>query len=636
MPKSEFLKLGIHNYPDMHGYIKYLHFDREEEGRAYEKTEEVVLQIRIPRYIGTAKLNLRLVDERLNTEKMVDCKWTSLNFGYDEYEVTVNEDVGLYFFSIEMFGISHLYGYKDKGNRISFSENSNGNLFQISISDFKYDAPWDIYGGIIYHIFVDRFSRSGKSKIRDDGVFIEDWYSLVPEYPEYPGAYMKNNAFFGGDLIGIEERVDYLLSLGVSAIYLSPIFESKSNHKYDTADYMKIDEGFGGDKAFISLLKKCREANIKIIIDAVFNHTGSDSVYFNKNNSYDSIGAYQSKESKFYGWYSFKSYPNEYESWWGIDILPRINTLKSECSNYFVGENGVVDKYCDMGVYGLRLDVADELSDEFIRAIKNVQNKHNKASLLYGEVWEDASNKVAYNQRKRYYLGDELDGVMNYPLREGIIDFLRFGRTEKLEYAIIEVMMNMPKRIRDACMNLLGSHDTPRIITALAGELQDGKTNKYLHSACMNEEEYEKGRSLLCMAYAILATLPGVPSLFYADEAGMQGYSDPFNRRCYPWGREDKKIIEFYRKIGKIRRENNVYKQGSFLLKVLRSDLLIFERYDANNRYVTFVNNSEFEKGVAFFEFTTELITNISGKEFSVAPLTVAIFCLEKREENEK
>lgn len=194
----------------------------------------------------------------------------------------------------------------------------------------------------------------------------------MPEYPAYPGAPLKNNRFYGGTLLGIIDKLEYIRSLGVDTIYLSPIFDAASNHKYDTADYMSVDSMFGGEKAFKALIKKAHEYGIGIILDGVFNHTGSDSIYFNKYGHYKTLGAYQSKKSKYYSWYDFKNYPDEYTAWWGIDILPRIHPDKPDCRKYFVGKDGVIAKYASMGIDGFRLDVADELSDDFIAEIKGV------------------------------------------------------------------------------------------------------------------------------------------------------------------------------------------------------------------------------------------------------------------------
>jgi glycosidase len=227
-------------------------------------------------------------------------------------------------------------------------------------------------------------------------------------------------------------------------------------------------------------VSEAKEKGIGILLDGVFNHTGSDSVYFNQKGRFPSIGAAQSPDSPYYSWYHFYSYPDSYECWWNIDILPRINPGEPSCAAYFVGEGGIIDRWASIGIAGMRLDVADELPDDFIANIKARLSLKNPESLLYGEVWEDASNKIAYDKRKQYYLGNELDGAMNYPLRDGILRYLREGNVSSMRYYIDEVMPNTPRRILHTQMNLIGTHDTLRAITALVGESPEGHTNAEL------------------------------------------------------------------------------------------------------------------------------------------------------------
>lgn len=609
------------------GEFCFFHNQKATLSGAYEIDEKAKLNIKIPRSLGAKRVTLNLYDENNRALVSLSGKYKDNTHTFDIFDIHIPIDmlgVGLYFFSIEIFGISgRSYAIKE-GNRLRFSL-SKDSLFQLSVSDFKYEVADTHLGGIIYHVFVDRFNRGGNAPIKEGTVFVDNWNSPIPEIPEYPGAPLKNNYFYGGTLIGITKKLEYLQSLGVSIIYLSPIFDSSSNHKYDTGDYMRVDESFGGDRALANLIKKAKSLGIYIILDGVFNHTGADSVYFNRYGNYSSIGAYQSKDSVYYPWYDFQEYPNKYTSWWGIEILPRINPNVAECGNFFVGDGGVIEKYAKMGVSGFRLDVVDELSDEFVESIKAKLNEYNKKSILYGEVWEDASNKIAYGTRKKYYLGSELDGVMNYPLRQGIIDFLRSGKTERLRYAILDVTQNAPKRIRDMQMNIIGTHDTERIITVLGGESSVGKNNAYLAQKRMSEEEYSIGKKRLLCAYAILATLPGIPSIYYGDEVGMEGYGDPFNRLTFPWSKEDKEILDFYKKIGKIRRGHKIYVSGDFNLLYLSSDLLIFSRYNKNYAYITVINNSENEIDIEISTPSLSLINNEKTSRYKIPGVTSEI-----------
>lgn len=628
--KTDFLRIQDAEYMSVVGKIDYTHTKKNQSGTAYSTDEGVSLFLHLPRVIGTSELRLILMDEGLKANLLsFSGKWMESIGNDDIYKVVIPKGklcVGLYFFYFEINGYSSFYGFKN-GNNIYFSNKKEGReAFQLTIYSPEYNAPSEKYGGIIYHIFVDRFCRGGDVKPKDDAVMIEDWGSEIVEYPSYPGAFLKNNTFYGGTLYGVASKLDYLEQLGVNTIYLSPVFDAYSNHKYDTGDYSHVDSMFGGDEALAELISKAKKRNIGVILDGVFNHTGSDSIYFNKSGKYDSTGAYQSKKSQYYSWYRFQAHPEKYTCWWGIDILPRIHPDEPSCAEYFVGTNGIIEKYAELGIDGFRLDVADELSDEFISQIKAALNRKNTSSILYGEVWEDASNKIAYDKRKKYYLGNELDGVMNYPVRTGIIEYIKFKHTDALRYALMEVFPNMPKRIRDAAMNLLGTHDTERILTVLGGEDPKEKTNAQLCKLRMTPVDYSLAIKRLCSAYTVVATLPGIPSIYYGDEAGIEGYSDPFNRRTYPWGKENLKLLDHYKAIGKIRREFDVYKCGEFKLLHLTDKLLAFERIDGNKRFITVYNNSNEAIPILFDKKTKDLLTEQTGWYFSLEPESATIF----------
>ena len=616
------------------GKVCFAHNEKYSSSSAFEISEAAKVRILLPRLLGVVSASVRIFNESLDIEEhKISACWIDSEKEYDVYEADMelaNIGVGLYFFFIEIDSqCGKLYGYKRGREMIFTPDYSTESFYQLSVSDFKYKKSDGNLGGIIYHVFVDRFNKGGDVVPKPGTITDDDWH-VIPEYPLYPGAPLKNNHFYGGTLWGIIDKLDYLSSLGVSTIYLSPVFDAASNHKYDTGDYMTVDLMFGGDEALIKLIRKAKEKGIGIILDGVFNHTGSDSLYFNREGNYDSVGAYQSQKSKYFSWYDFKDYPDKYTCWWGIDILPRIHPDKPSCRKYFLGKDGVVEKYASLGIDGFRLDVADELSDDFISEIKKKLNRHNKQSVLYGEVWEDASNKIAYDVRKKYFLGQELDGVMNYPVRTGIIDFLTQKRFESLEYALTDITDNAPSRIRNMQMNLLGTHDTERILTVLGGERSEGRSNEYLSRKKMNDLERGIAKRRLRMAYAILATVPGIPAIFYGDEAGLEGYHDPFNRMPYPWGREDYKLINYFRSIGKIRRNNKVYREGDFSLLYIDSDYLVFERYDEKNSYVTFVNNTNQAVNIEFSSKAEALISDGKNRDvstsFDVSAYTAQIF----------
>ena len=380
------------------GRISFVHNRREDLSSAFERCEKAKINVLVPRSTGATGATLTIYDEKCENKLLsVEGSWSDLKFGNDVYTfpIPIKKFVpDLYYFTIEIFSIFGII-YLDKNCGFSLSCDIANQRHQILICDFDFPEPKSYYGGVIYHIFVDRFHRSEKTEFEKQ----IEWGSPIPKYAQYPGAPIKNDYFYGGTLNGISEKLEYIKSLGVTLIYLSPIFLSPSNHKYDTSDYMTVDAGFGGEDALRSLIEKAGKIGIRIILDGVFNHTGDDSVYFNKYNRFNSIGAYQSPDSPFFPWYDFQRYPDEYTSWWGIKILPRINPDLPECREYFLGDGGVIDKYSRMGIAGFRLDVADELSDSFISGIKARLCSNNQSSILYGEVWEDGSNKIAYGKR---------------------------------------------------------------------------------------------------------------------------------------------------------------------------------------------------------------------------------------------
>lgn len=464
---------------------------------------------------------------------------------------------------------------------------------QLLLYDRNFRTPDFMKQGIIYHIFVDRFASSGKCAVKSGAVLNPDWDEGIPQYAEYRGAPLKNNEFFGGDLWGVAEKLDYIKSLGVNIIYLSPVFDAASNHKYDTGNYMAVDSMFGGDEALEHLCRECDKKGIKIFIDGVFNHTGSDSTYFNRYGNYDSVGAYNSKLSPYYDWYNFYEYPDKYECWWNIEILPRIKTDCEGFREHILGENGVIRKYMKMGISGVRLDVADELSDSFLKELRKVVKSQNSDGLVLGEVWEDASNKIAYGHRRTYFKGNQLDSVMNYPLRNGVILFIKYGDSDSLAYVLETVYRHYPKCVSDVLMNFLGTHDTERILTVLGDGDSSDRTPAELATLRLSEEQRERAVKLLKCAYTIIATVYGTPSVFYGDEAGLEGYHDPFCRRPYPWKYQNKELISFYSEMGRVRNSEKLFADGYFRLIKAESKVFIYERFSDDEKIIVVVTREE-------------------------------------------
>lgn len=492
---------------------------------------------------------------------------------------------------------------------------------QLLVYKDSYKTSESYRDGVIYHIFVDRFKRSGRCEVKKGAELNEDWDNGIPQFGEYPGAEVSNNVFFGGDLYGIAEKLDYISSLGVKTIYLSPVFEAYSNHKYDTGDYLTVDSMFGGDEALTELCKKAKKYGINIILDGVFNHTGSDSIYFNKNGTYPTVGAYQSEESPYFDWYSFKEFPDDYECWWGVKILPRVDSSNEEFRGFICGD--VLNKWMDNGVSGWRLDVADELDEGFLEDFRAAVKKYNPDGVVIGEVWEDASDKVSYGKRRHYLCGSQLDSVMNYPLRSALIEYVKFGRTEQLRRYTEGSYRRYPKCSSDNLMNFLGTHDTERILTLLGGEETGDKTNAELSRTKMSADQLKKGKTLLKSAYGILAGLPGSPCIFYGDEAGLEGYRDPFCRSPFPWNNIDSSLLEYYRTIGMIRRENTVFRDGVFKIILLDERVFMYERapFEGKEEYKIIVCAArEGNYQIRLSDSSAELISKTEKSVFDLAP----------------
>lgn len=499
-------------------------------------------------------------------------------------------------------------------------ENGIGERQLLLYSD-SYKTSTGFSRGVVYHIFVDRFKRSGRCPVKSDAVLDENWESGIPQYGEYPGADVSNNVFFGGDLYGIAEKLDYIAKLGTKTIYLSPVFEAYSNHKYDTGDYLKVDEMFGGDEALRLLCEKAREYDIEVILDGVFNHTGDDSIYFNRYGKYDSVGAYQSENSPYHDWYSFKEFPDEYDCWWGVKILPRVHGDNDDFRSFICGD--VVEKWMKMGVSGWRLDVADELDEDFLKYFRRAVRGVNPDGVVIGEVWEDASDKVSYGRRRDYLCGDELDSVMNYPLRSAVIEYVKNGNAELLRKNSEGLYRRYPKCSSDNLMNFLGTHDTERILTILGGEECGDKTNAELSVMRMSEEQRIHAKELLMTAYAIIAGMPGSPCVFYGDEVGLEGYRDPFCRMPVPWSNIDNELLAFYRRIGMIRSDNTVFRDGVFSIIQLDEGMICYERrpFDGNEDYkilVCVARACDLKLVIHSDTAAEELITDCSGWNFEI------------------
>lgn len=519
-----------------------------------------------------------------------------LNNGFFRYSAEIDtsgyKGILEYYFEINDRNDFLYYGnnYERLGGR-GLSYRQDPVPYQITV--YKESKVPDWYKeGVIYQIFVDRFfngNEDGSILNPKKNSFIYGDWSDTPMYIKDNSGRIIRWDFYGGNLKGVIKKLDYLKDLGVSIIYLNPIFKSSSCHKYDTADYEEIDEMFGTTETFQILCEEAAKLGIRIILDGVFSHTGADSKYFNKFNNYDELGAFQSPESKYYKWFSFIEYPNKYECWWGIDNQPNVNELEPSYIEYMVkGENSIIKKWMDIGASGWRLDVADELPDEFIKMIKSKMKEVNKESVLIGEVWEDASNKVSYSSKREYFYGEELDSVTNYPFREILINFVKgYIKSDKLKKRFMSLYENYPRENFYSCMNVLGTHDTERILSVLDNKVY-----------------------LMKLIVGLQMTFPGVPIIYYGDEAGLEGGKDPDNRKAYPWGNENKEILDLYKLFINIRNNEEALKKGNLKFYDTDLDVCVYERTFNNEKVMIAVNTSGEKK----------ILNNISleGKYFDL------------------
>lgn len=503
---------------------------------------------------------------------------------------------GLYFYRFELDdAVAVVCG--EFGEGVKSWECHSTAWFQQTVYAADYLPAKGFAGSTMYQIFPDRFNV-GSNGVQKGGsperVYHTDLHDEPIWRPNEQGE-ITNTDFFGGNLRGVEEKLDYLADLGVSCIYFNPICAARSNHRYDTADYRKIDPVLGTEDDLRSLCAAAHERGIRIVLDGVFSHTGADSVYFNKYGAFSSCGAFQSEESPYFGWYKFCEWPNEYASWWGFDTLPEVNEEDGSFAEYICGEGGVIDHWLGCGADGFRLDVADELPDSFIEKIRTAVKRNGEDKLLIGEVWEDASNKISYGVRRRFVWGRELDSVMNYPFRTAIMDYMRTADARLFMRRVTEICENYPKPMLDQNMNMLSTHDTARALNALLyGEVYRNWPREKQAESRLTESEYLRAVELLKMGCALQFTLPGVPCIYYGDEIGMQGFGDPFCRGFMRWDEVDGNLFEAVKEISAFRTENrDVLADGELIPLCFENGVAAYLRKSESGCVLAAVNRSE-------------------------------------------
>jgi len=486
--------------------------------------------------------------------------------------------------------------------RVGADEDKYPYAFQITVYDKDFKTPDRIKGAMIYQIFPDRFARDDdfdfdrmtSASDRTERVYHRDWYEDVDIYGKPETGYLACD-FYGGSLAGITQKIDYIKSLGINVLYLNPIFEARSSHRYDTADYKKVDPILGGNGSFEQLVKACDERGIKIILDGVFSHTGADSRYFNKFDRYDGTGAYKSfvggVESPYRSWYNFWRDEDGnplYDSWWGFPDLPNVNENDLSYRKFIFGEDGVVRTWLGRGAGGFRLDVSDELPDSFIRQMrKTIKRNSEGEGILIGEVWEDASCKCSYGSYRDFMFGNTHDSVMGYTFRHIVLDFL----CGYIDAAVMDSRLEgfrerYPSEAYYSIMNLVSSHDVPRIMTMLSKPV-DSDSREEQQKFKVSASDYADCSRLARMAYAIQIGYIGACCLYYGDEILMEGYKDPFNRRTYPWGRltgRQEENLAYIRRLARLRTDNGCLRTGHYRTLFAEGDVFCCLRYLKDGR----------------------------------------------------
>ena len=520
------------------------------------------LHIHIPSDVQATGCNVVLLEENGTYHATVSMEYKMKKGAYDIFKGKFQlEKPGLYFYHFRVFcrtGDFNLFKAGDETNMEA------GDLWQVSCVPADFKTPDWAKGATIYQLFPDRFHTAGKLNTQgklEPFVIHNSWNEEVFWQPT-PEGLVLNNDFYGGNFRGITEKMDYIASLGTTILYLNPVCKSFSSHRYDTGDYKTPDPLLGTMEEFKTMVNAAHARGIKVILDGVYSHTGSDSLYFNKNGTFPGKGAYQDEKSPYRSWYTFYHWPHSYNSWWNFDTLPTVNKMDPAFVEYIItGEDSVIAHWLNAGADGFRLDVADELPDEFLKLLYDRVKEINPDAYVLGEVWEDASNKIAYGKRRRYFVNAELDSVMNYPFRTAILNFMRgFDSGRGLKHTVMTIMENYPAEVVACNMNLLGTHDTPRILTALVDDFDGPRHEQAQRHLSRNQLEVAYER--LLMASFLQYTLPGSPSLYYADEALMEGYRDPFNRRPYPWGREDRELLNHFKRLGALRKQQEALRLG--------------------------------------------------------------------------
>ncbi|MBO5743228.1 MAG: glycoside hydrolase family 13 protein [Clostridia bacterium] len=551
------------------------------------------IRLDIPSSCMAKEVILLFINEHTGKEHRFSMSFMRKEDMYDIYSLKFSIDcAGLYFYKFLITDENTTFELYKEGK---YDTNiGSGDMWQLSVYEKDFCVPNVFKGKVMYQIFPDRFNKEGDCDLKNKltPFYIHENKNDTPHFKPNENGEVLNNDFYGGNLKGIEKKLAYIKSLGVSIIYLNPIFKAFSNHRYDTCDYKKIDEMLGTEADFISLCKAAYEMGIKIILDGVFSHTGSNSIYFDSEKIFGT-GAVSNENSPYRQWYNFSEYPHKFDAWWGIKTLPAVNELNDGYLDYIIRDNkSVISHWLKLGADGFRLDVADELPDEFIYLLRKRVKEIKKESFVLGEVWEDASNKISYGKRRKYFVGSELDSVMNYCFKNAIIDFV-CGKiaAEDFAYRVMEICENYPADSLNSLMNFLSTHDTARIINSLSGcEMPNTKEKQAEYK--LSKEERSLGTQRLFTAAFLEFVLPGNACIYYGDEIAMEGFGDPFCRRYYEWDNKNEETYLLFKSLGEMKNSCPALQNGDIGFEITDS-LMIIKRSCNSEVFKAVINLSD-------------------------------------------
>lgn len=473
--------------------------------------------------------------------------------------------------------------FTSTGNQVSCPRGTQVSLLQNEQGNNTFETPDWVKDAVFYQIFPDRFRDGDLSNdpvgngVSGD-VLWKAWKGPVVDYPAIYALKMSWNQlpeqpalgrdWFGGDLKGIQDEAQYLANLGVNAIYLNPVMDSTDNHGYTAIDYKSVNRYFGANErapngtlvldpeaslqVFENMTAALKSYGMKLILDGAFNHVSAKNQWFDRDNDYPALGAFESQNSSWYDWFTFYNWPSGYEAWNGVLNMPQVNEVTG-FKNYIYGDpNASVIKFWnDMGVDGWRLDTGQDVSQTFWKEFRSAYKQLNPEGYIAGEFWGNATP---------WLQGDEWDSVTNYRFRDAVLAWALHSNVESvtaLDLALKSIQKDYPPQAFYTAFNLLDSHDTVRALTYLRGD-----------------------KNLMKLAVIFQMTYPGTPVIYYGDEVGMQGLSDPDDRRPYPWSdlgfSPDTEMLAHYKKLISIRESYSVLRTGS--LSTLAVD-------DTNNIY---------------------------------------------------